>query len=339
MSKTKVIKISPQLDPASARRLESQLNRVFMRVGRTFGNTLKRTFRFVGRNFASGFKTLIGGSLFGAGMRLVQSMTEQFQNASANIDTYLKKADDLATLAESFNTSPGQILRLMQVGEVTGVDQESMLRMLNRVSKLLGQEKQSPGSTILNSKNGFSDNAFTAFTQIISALQNMPQNERAAKFSEIFGERPLGKTMELLTTDLYKLSQNLEALNPQFDNQIFKGGMLEQEQAILRQNTEQDKFYKFISATNEETLKIQNEYFRLKNQRDAEAISALKESAAVVTKIEESGQFIVKNMNVLVSELVPAVEGILSLIKKTAPVLQKLANSQKTRSEKGSGIN
>ena len=119
---TEIVKFQPKLDPKSAADLENNLNKRFGRVGNKFGKLLKK---------------VLTGSFIAAGLGIADRLLNPIEAAETKMKALIDSSRDATDLADKFNTTPGQIKKLQDVGTSLGIKPEAMNEMLSKYASAI----------------------------------------------------------------------------------------------------------------------------------------------------------------------------------------------------------
>ncbi|MDR2708365.1 MAG: hypothetical protein LBC07_00110 [Elusimicrobiota bacterium] len=200
MAKSIVAKVLPRLDNGAVQKLQKQLNTPFVRIAKTFGNSLNKIAKTFSQKLMSGAKAVpgmlgrgmagagkataqgiarsFGGDILGFITHLMSQAKEQFATAAQAMDEVLNKADDIQTLASSLGMDAFDTMNLLQTGELAGLEQDSIAKFLTTFRDLRAQEKLNPGSTGLT-KEAMEGSVMDAFVGNIRALQHQIKEGQA----------------------------------------------------------------------------------------------------------------------------------------------------------------
>lgn len=164
---TETVKFQPKLDPKGAQDMENNLNKRFNKVGTKFGGLLKK---------------VLTGSFIAAGLAIANRLLNPIEAAETKMKALIDSSQDATDLADKFNTSPGQIKKLQDVGMSLGIKPEAMNEMLSKFASAIDATRKD----IL--QNG------AATTEQSVALKNFANDKDIAEsfFKFMRGLRSLG---------------------------------------------------------------------------------------------------------------------------------------------------
>lgn len=119
---TETVKFQPKLDPKSANDMENNLNKRFGKVGTKFGGLLKK---------------VMTGSFIAAGLAIADRLLNPIEAAETKMKALIASSQDATDLADKFNTTPGQIKKLQDVGTSLGIKPEAMNEMLTKYASAI----------------------------------------------------------------------------------------------------------------------------------------------------------------------------------------------------------
>ena len=190
----KVIKISPELDAASAKKLNSDTKKAFSSNG--FSNSLISGFAKAGLAFAAA--TGIG--------KLLDSANDVASEAS-KIATRLAAADETLTRAKYYGVSVERIGRLEDIAAATGLkDSAQLFNAIDRFGHYIRDDKENGD---INADK-YSDNNFDAFLQFVSAMKKASPNVRQAEMYKALGKTS-GKFADFIESDWGEIESRLGA--------------------------------------------------------------------------------------------------------------------------------
>lgn len=124
---TETVKFQPKLDPKSAQDMENNLNKRFGKVGTKFGGLLKK---------------VLTGSFVAAGLAIANRLLNPIEAAETKMKALIDSSQDATDLADKFNTTPGQIKKLQDVGSSLGIKPEAMNEMLSKYASAIEATKK-----------------------------------------------------------------------------------------------------------------------------------------------------------------------------------------------------
>lgn len=186
-----VLKIVPKMDESQLRAMEKSLSSRFTRVAKGFGKGL--------------VSALKGGGIAGAALGLIDKLLNPLKEVQAAIDRNLKNADDYATNARQFETTPGKLRRLVAMGEGTGLDKDNLYLLLTKFQTAVAEAKADPSKP--SAVRNYVDQADTAesFFSFIQALKQMDTSQKIMAQQAVFGEKQILKMADFLHSDFAQL--------------------------------------------------------------------------------------------------------------------------------------
>lgn len=192
-----ILKVIPKMDSKDIQAMVDSLGSRFKKIAKGFGKGLIDTIK------GGGFGDILGK----AADRLLAPLKE-VQEA---IDKTLHSSDDIATMAEQFNTSSGKLFKLVQLGKATGIDQEQLFTLITKFQTAVAQAKINPEDQSVNSVKNFVGKKDTgdAFFDFISQLRKLTAEQRVLVEGQIFGEKQVNKVADFVQTDLDAVAKRI----------------------------------------------------------------------------------------------------------------------------------
>lgn len=194
---SEILKFIPKLDTGELNKMEKNLQSRFTRVAKRFGQGIGNIFK--------------GGGFVGVALGLLNKLLNPLQEIQESMDRTLKNADDLATNAQQFGTTPGQLAKLKALGEATGLQDNDLYMMINKFQNAVAQASSDTNkpSAVRNFVN--QPDTAEGFFQFIQSLQKMDKNQQLLVQQEVFGEKQVLKMADFLQQDFPKLMQEVLA--------------------------------------------------------------------------------------------------------------------------------
>lgn len=190
---SEILAIIPKLDEKDLRKMEKSLTSRFAKIAKGFGKGIGAA--------------LAGGGIAAIGLSLVDKLLNPLKEVQEAIDKTLQTTDDLATNAKQFNTTTGQLLKLVTLAKASGLDQEGLFTLIAKFQTAVAQARANPNDPTVNSVKNFTGNQNTAegFFSFITALQKMSKDQQVLVESQVFGEKSILKVSEFLNANFDKL--------------------------------------------------------------------------------------------------------------------------------------
>ena len=205
-----ILKIVPNLEATSLNRMVSNLNTRFKTVAKKFG---------------AGFKNAImGGGVFALAGVAINKLLNPLQAAQDALTKTLANADDIATNAGQFQTTPGNLLKLQTLAQAKGLAPEELFKMLQRFQVRIAETQRDlddPTKTQAEKNNltlknfvGEKDMAknFLDFIQSLQSLGPEGINKQVLAQYDVFGEKMIGKQSEFLNANFRELFKELSLM-------------------------------------------------------------------------------------------------------------------------------
>lgn len=165
---SEILRIRPQLDPASTARMESSLSARFLRVAKRFR---------AGLNFA------IKGTIAGIGLGLLSRLLNPLERIEEKIKDLLGQGSDMEELADRFGTTPGRIKQIQDIAGMIGVTPDRLREIMGKFAESIEKAREeiadpnSEDSETTNVLREFANekDLANAFFQFIQSLKNVGQ--------------------------------------------------------------------------------------------------------------------------------------------------------------------
>lgn len=222
---TEILKIKPVLDNASAKQMESSLSGRFQKVSKRFGK---------------GLMQVIKGSVLGISLGLLNKLLNPIAALEEKIKTLLGQGTDITEMADQFNTTPGRLKQLQNVGQSLGVEPDELKDMLTKYASAVEKARKefedptseiSPASKVVKNFTNETDMAEGFF----KFLQSLKAEGAGSGQDVFFGEREQRKAAERARLGI--------TLPPEERERLMKQGLLKQQSGLeSRQAMEETVF-------------------------------------------------------------------------------------------------
>lgn len=287
------LKVKPELDAASAKRMDNQLNQRFEKVANKYGDEMQKQNKKVADNFereiSQGIKKTRKGWALAAGAIAAVAgalLKNPIDEANATLDAYLARVDNLATRAQQWNIDPGKYAVASGVAQVANVDPAMFDNLLFRVADRI--EKARTGEDTYLKQFTETDDIIDATFQLFQTWRNMAPEPRAASMAEVLGNRQANVFAELVDTDWLDEARRIMQGQtiPEIGRNIKRGGDLERVQQRNRVQLEFEEIRRLGSGVDEGTLAAQRELESVKlREKLDDVINYEKLAAEEITKI------------------------------------------------------
>lgn len=209
-----ILKIIPRIDNAKAKQMETSLSKRFQRAS---------------SSLSKGFKGLLAGNVLGIALSQIVKLLNPLKEIEERMNRILGIGQDANDLASRFNTSPGEIFRLQQIGKSAGLSSEDLTTLLTQFSDAVKEarrqgaagEELSPASRSVSQFVGI-ENQAEAFAEFIQSLRAADPALRSRVEQNVFGAEQFGASQRFINTDFAQRfaeigGPNAQALNTRFD--------------------------------------------------------------------------------------------------------------------------
>lgn len=267
------LKVKPELDQASAKRMDAQLNGRFEKVASHYGDEMQKQNKKVADNFERKFTQTTGRlkkgwAIAAAAIAAVAGalMKNPIDEANATLDAYLARMDNLATRAQQWNVDPGKYAIASGVADVANVDAAQFDNMLFRIADRI--EKARTGEDTYLKEFTQTDDIIDAAFQLFQTWKNMAPEQRAASMAEVLGNRQANVFAELVDTDWIEEAQRIMQgrTTEQISQYVQRGGDLERIQRRNRVQLQFDEMGRLGTGVDEGTLAAQKELESVKQR-------------------------------------------------------------------------
>ncbi len=218
---SEVLKIIPTLSDADAKKLESELNKRFNKVGKNFGGSIMGA---------------IGGiaGIALAAVGIVSKVLSPLKDLQESVEKSLARADDLSTNAKQFGTSSGNLARIQAFGTATGLDPEGVNLLIGKFQQAVANQAADPSKqTAVANFVGRSDTA-EAFFEFVQSMQKLNDTQKNLIQQEVFGGKQILKASEFLNADFKFLDKAIKGpSSAELTQHIERTGALKDTKDIL----------------------------------------------------------------------------------------------------------
>ena len=179
-----ILKIIPKLDSSELGKMEKSLNSRFTRVAKNFGKKL------------GGF--MKGGAVAAAAGALVARLVNPLKETEEAIIRTLTRADDLSTNAGQFQTSTGNLAKLVGLGESTGLDPQALYTILGKFQSAVARAAVDPSKKTAVSNFTSNPDVAESFVGFLTELKKLTPQQQTAVQYEVFGDKQILKMSEFL---------------------------------------------------------------------------------------------------------------------------------------------
>jgi uncharacterized phage infection (PIP) family protein YhgE len=174
-----ILWVKPKVDAGDAKRME---------------RTLSQRFATATQRFGVGLKAILKGSLFGLSVGLVSKLLNPLEELTDRIKSLMEEGSNLTNLADEFNTDPGKIKRLQDVGKSLGLAPDKLQELMTKYAKAVedGRDALAKGETLSDASKSVQNflgqqDLAEGFFSFINNLKNDPNRTQAEQ--NVFGGR------------------------------------------------------------------------------------------------------------------------------------------------------
>lgn len=271
MAQGYILKVTPKLSDADAKKAEQQLNGRFNKVAKQYSEDMAKSNDKIAGNFTTkmkgAFSKIKVGWLAVAGVvaSAITAITQSpINEADQMLNDILAKFDNISTRAQQWGVDAGRYWLLNQVGTATNVPEGGIDNMLMRIADRLDMARTGEDPT-LSKYLGERDIIDVAY-KLFQTWRQMPTIERNASMADILGARQANNYAELVNADWNQIAKSLMdgRTLKEFNQNIDKLGMLEGQQAINRARQANVELFRAGGSINETTIESQNRLELLK---------------------------------------------------------------------------
>lgn len=271
MAQGYILKVTPKLSDADAKKAEQQLNGRFNKVAKQYSEDMAKSNDKIAGNFTTkmkgAFSKIKVGWLAVAGVvaSAITAITQSpINEADQMLNDILAKFDNISTRAQQWGVDAGRYWLLNQVGTATNVPEGGIDNMLMRIADRLDMARTGEDPT-LSKYLGERDIIDVAY-KLFQTWRQMPTIERNASMADILGARQANNYAELVNADWNQIAKGLMdgRTLKEFNQNIDKLGMLEGQQAINRARQANVELFRAGGSINETTIESQNRLELLK---------------------------------------------------------------------------
>lgn len=311
-----ILKILPQLDQASLKKMEATLAGRFQKLAKGFGKGLANALK--------------GGGIAGIALGLVDKLLNPIKEVQEAIDRMLTSSDDIATNAQQFNTSTGRLYKLVQLGKSTGLDQDNLFQLITKFQTAVAEAKADPSqpSAVRNFTN--QPDTVQGFFEFIQALQQMEKNQQVLVQQQVFGEKQILRMADFLQTDFGKQVEALgydKISSEKIAQSIDKLGALNDLQDVLKARRETDDLFAKSRSINEGTIRARDKSERLALEKENQQIASYENLAAISDTVTKIMGLVQTGLDLLGGTIKTVTPILNNLVKQ----VQTLANSPLVR--------
>ena len=245
------IKVGLQLDKSQAQAMEKDLNGRFGRVASKFSSRL-----------GTGLKRLAYSGILASA---VGALLQPLDKLNDKIDSTLDKFSDVRDQARGFGVDEAQYLKARILSEAVGVQNFDTMFSKFRQEMIKANKGMPSALAQFRGKEGNVED----FMQLISSLKMAKPTQRQTMIGQIFGQDQIKEVNKLVTADLTRLAEKLNAgvKNEDIRSALQSVSGLREDQALLQGKRTIDELIQAPSLINKGILQEQDAYFRRQNEQ------------------------------------------------------------------------
>lgn len=194
---SEILKIIPKIDNKDLDKMTKNLQSRFAKVAKGFGKGIGNMLK--------------GGGAVGLAIGLLDKILNPLQAIQESMEKTLTMADDVVTNAKQFETSTGNLAKLVKAGEATGLSQDNLFLLLSKFQGAVATARANPNDESVSAVRGFTDNKDTgaAFFDFMVSLQKVSKDQQRLIQEQIFGEKQVLKMADFLQSDFPALFKRI----------------------------------------------------------------------------------------------------------------------------------
>jgi hypothetical protein len=193
---TEILRVKPVLDQGTAQKMENDLSKRFGRVASKFGK---------------GLKSIMKGNLLFMSLGLLTNLLNPLEKLEERVRSLMGQGTDIKDLADQFDTTPGKLKRLQDVGQNLGLNPDQLKDMMSRFADAMDKARQeakkkeplSESSKMVKDFTGEKDTA-EAFFSFIQSLKAAGGETREKVEREVLGGVQKGASRRFIDADFNK---------------------------------------------------------------------------------------------------------------------------------------
>jgi len=139
-----------------------------------------------------------GGAVAAAAGALVARLVNPLKETEEAIIRTLTRADDLSTNAGQFQTSTGNLAKLVGLGESTGLDPQALYTILGKFQSAVARAAVDPSKKTAVSNFTSNPDVAESFVGFLTELKKLTPQQQTAVQYEVFGDKQILKMSEFL---------------------------------------------------------------------------------------------------------------------------------------------
>jgi hypothetical protein len=306
-----VLKILPQLDESTLKKMERTLQSRFTRIAKSFGKGL--------------VNVLKGGGIAGLALGVIDKLLNPLKEVQEAIDRTLKSSDDIATNARQFGTTSGRLAKVIALGKAAGLDQDNLFLLMTKFQTAIAEANADPTKATAVRQYSNDKDISASFVEFIQMLQKLEKNQQILVQQEVFGEKQILKMSDFLQTDFAKAYTDLglgKISSDKLSSGIDKNAANNDLKDTLKARLELEDLVNKSKVINKGIIEAMNESERLALQRENQRISSYQSLNAISQTVEKMGMLLDKAVTML-GTFIPKVTGFIDeMIIKVNAILK-----------------
>lgn len=282
---TEILKVVPKMDDKDLKAMQNALQSRFTRLAKSFGKGLVNAVK--------------GGGIAGIAIGLIDKLLNPLKEVQEAIDRTLQSSGDLADFAEQFNTSTGNLFKLVTLAKAAGLDQEGLYTLMGKFQSAVSDataNPNDPNNAAVKNYVGQKDTA-EAFFGFITELQKMERNSQIQVQKSVFGEKQILKMAAFLQQDFTSLGKRTgitSVTSEKLSQSINKLDKLGELKDILEANRGVNDIQNKAGVINADMIRNMHKSAEIELQRENQKIKSYNDLASlsqtvgtILFKIEE----------------------------------------------------
>lgn len=320
---TEILKIIPKLDGKDLQAMEKSLQSRFTRIAKGFGKGL--------------METLKGGGIAAIGLSLIDKLLNPLKETQEAIDKMLHSSKDIATNAKQFNTTSGNLFKLVQVAKASGLDQDSLFTLVSKYQNAVAEAKADPNKvSAVRNFTGQSDTA-EGFFEFIQALQKMDRNQQVLVQESVFGEKQILRMSEFLQSDLGGLYKEIgldKVKSAKVGAAVDKLSGLDDLTDVLTAKRDTRDIVTKGSIINEGMIQARNNSENIALNKENQRIQSFKDLSTISDTVEKITGLVEQGVGLLgqvINFVTPAINKIVDMLERfsKSPIFRGLFKGKK----------
>lgn len=324
---SEVLKIIPKMDTKDLQAMQNALQSRFTKLTKSFGKGL--------------VNVLKGGGIAGIALGLIDKLLNPLKEVQDAIDKTLSKNDDIATFAQTFDTTAGKLQKVITLAKGTGLDQDGLFTMITKFQTAVAEARANPNDPANSAVRNFTGQKDTVegFFGFIQQLSKLTSEQRTLVEKQVFGEKNILKLADFVQTigdpkELAKLIQNTgvdKVTSAKLTAAVTKLAGLNDLSQGLEAGREQKDVLTKAGIINESMIRARDKSEQLALQRENQRIQSYNDLAALSQTTEKIFTLVDQGVAIIGS----LTTKLLPFIDKLSVAVDRLMKSPMVRGIKG----